>query len=150
MAIFDATAFAQMFFQKGDGEKTMPRTYASAFRQFQRRARAALVDLQREISFHETELREMRDEEMQLARLAGRVALPTPSARHSAGSGRVNWRQVLVKLPKEFGTSDLRKVGELKYKRPSKISAGISRWTDAGLVKRKERRVYQRLRLHAR
>ncbi len=123
----------------------MPQTYASAFSQFQRRARAALTDLQREISARETELRELRDEGMRLARLAGRVALPTPSARHSTGSGRVNWRQVLVKLPKEFGTSDLRKIGALRNKQSSEIYNGISRWTGAGLVKRKERGVYQRL-----
>ena len=122
----------------------MPRIYASALRQFRRRARTALADLRREISARETELRELRDEEI-LAWLAGRVALPTPSARHSAGSGRVNWRQILVKLPKEFGTAELRKVRALKYKRQSEIYAGIARWTDAGLVKRKERGVYQRL-----
>jgi hypothetical protein len=73
----------------------------------------------------------------------GRVVLPTPSARLSVGSGRVDWRQVLVKLPKEFGTSDLRKIAALRKKRPSELYAGIGRWTDAGLVKRKERGVYQ-------
>src|SRR5689334_12946618 len=123
----------------------MSLTYASALRQFQRRVRTALADLRREISSRETELRELRDEVMRLAGLAGRAASSTPSARHSAGSGRVNWRQVLAKLPKEFGTSDLRKIEALKYKRPSEIYAGIGRWTDAGLVKRKERGVYQRL-----
>lgn len=123
----------------------MPRTYPSAFLQFQRRARTALTDLRREISSCETELRELRDEEMQLARLAGRVAVPIPSARHSTGSGRVNWQQVLVKLPKEFGTADLREIEALRYKRPSEIYAGISRWTEAGLVKRMKRGVYQRL-----
>ena len=87
----------------------MPPTFASNFRQFQTRARAALADLRREISARETELRELRDEEMRLARLAGRAASSTPSPRHSAGSGRVNWRQVLAKLPKKFGTSDLEK-----------------------------------------
>jgi hypothetical protein len=122
----------------------MPSSYASAFRQFQRRARGALTDLRREISVRETELRELRDEAMRLARLTGRTALP-PSTRFSAGSGRVNWRQVLATLPKEFTTSDLRKVGALKNKRPSEIYAGIGRWTDAGLVKRKERGIYQRL-----
>jgi hypothetical protein len=123
----------------------MPRTYRSAFRQFQRRARGALTDLRREISVRETELRELRDEERRLARLAGRIALPSSSARRSARSGRVNWRQVLAKLPREFKTADLRKVAALKYKRPSEIYAGISRWTAAGLVKRRERGVYQRL-----
>ncbi len=123
----------------------MPRTYASAFRQFQRRVRAALTDLRREISSRETELRELRDEETRLARLAGRVALPTPSGRRSAGSRRVNWRQVLARLPKEFRTSDLRKIGALRNKQSSEIYNGISRWTHAGIVKRKERGVYQRL-----
>ena len=123
----------------------MPRTHPSPFRQFQRRVRAALTDLRREISSRETKLRELRDEEMQLARLAGRIASPTPSAPQSAGAGRVNWRQVLVKLPKEFGISDLRKLGALRDKQSSEIYNGISRWTDAGLVKRKERGVYQRL-----
>ena len=123
----------------------MPPTYASAFRQFQRRARAALTDLRREISARETELRELRDEEMRLARLAGRVALPSSSAPLSASSGRANWRQVLAKLPKEFGISDLRKIWALRSKQSSEIYNGISRWTDAGLVKRKDRGVYQRL-----
>src|SRR5216683_2382062 len=116
----------------------MPRTYASAFRQFRRRARAALTELRREISARETELRELRDEETRLARLTGRAVSPTPPARRSAGSGRVNWRQVLVKLPKEFGTSDLRKIGALRNKQSSEIYNGISRWADAGLVKRNE------------
>jgi hypothetical protein len=123
----------------------MPQAYPSALRQFQRRALAVLTDLRREISSRETELRRLRDEEMQLAKMAGRVASSTPSARLSAGSSRVNWRQVLATLPKEFRTSDLRKVGALKNKRSSEIYNGISRWTDAGLVKRKERGVYQRL-----
>ncbi len=57
----------------------MPRTYASAFRQLQRRARATLAGLRREIATREIQLRELRDEAMQLARLAGRVALPTSS-----------------------------------------------------------------------
>jgi hypothetical protein len=123
----------------------MPQTYPSALRQFQLRARAALTDLRREISSREAELRELRDEETRLARLAGRVALPSSSARLSTGSGRVNWRQVLARLPKEFRTSDLREIGALRNKQSSEIYNGISRWTDAGLVKRKERGVYQRL-----
>ena len=123
----------------------MPRTYPSTLRQFQRRARAALRDLRREISSRESELHELRDEETRLAPLARRVAMPTPSAGLSTGSGRVDWRQVLDRLPKEFRTSDLRKVGALRNKQSSEIYNGISRWTDAGLVKRKERGVYQRL-----
>ena len=123
----------------------MPPTFASNFRQFQTRVRAALADLRREISARETELRELRDEEMRLARMAGRVASSTASPRHSTGSGRVNWRQILANLPKEFGTSDLRKIDSLRYKRASEIYAGIGRWTDAGLVRRKERGVYLRV-----
>jgi hypothetical protein len=123
----------------------MPRTHSSAFSEFQRQARAALTDLRREISVLETELRQLRDDEVQLARLAKPVELPTPSVRRSAASGRVNWRQVLIRLPKEFRTADLQKVQALRHKRPSEIYAGIYRWTDARLVKRKERGVYQRL-----
>jgi len=48
--------------------KTMPQTYASALLQFQRRARAPLTDLRREISSRETELRELCDEVMQLCK----------------------------------------------------------------------------------
>src|SRR5260370_11739475 len=87
--------------------KTMPPTFASNFRQFQTRARAALAGLRRESSARETELRELRDEEMRLARLARRVASSTPSPRHSAGSGRVTWRHVLATLPTKFGPSHL-------------------------------------------
>src|SRR5260370_39208748 len=123
----------------------MPRTYASAFRQFQRRARATLAGLPREIATREIQLRELRGQEMRLARLTGRAVSPTPSTRHPTGSGRVNWRQLLARLPKEFSTSDLRKIGALRNKQSSEIYNGISRWTDAGLVKRKERGVYQRL-----
>jgi len=126
-------------------KKAMPPTYPSALRQLERRARAALADLRGEISSRETELRGLRDEEMRLSRLVGRAVLPTPSARLSTGSGRINWRQVLAELPKEFRTSDLRKVEALKCKRWSEIYAGIGRWTNAGLVKRKGRGVYQHL-----
>jgi len=59
----------------------MPPTYASAFRQFQRRARATLAGLRREIATREIQLRELRDQEMRLAKLTGRDALPTPSTR---------------------------------------------------------------------
>jgi hypothetical protein len=71
-----------------------------------------------------TALRELRDEERRLARLAGRIALPFSLARLSASSGRVNWRQVLDKLPKQFKTADLRKVAALKYKPPSENLCG--------------------------
>ena len=92
----------------------MPPTFASNFRQFQTRARAALADLRREISARETELRELRDEEMRLARLAGRVASSTPSPRHSAGSGRVNWRQGLGQAAKKVRDFRPRKIDALK------------------------------------
>jgi hypothetical protein len=52
---------------------------------------------------------------------------------------------VPARLPKEFRTSDLRKIAALRNKQSSEIYNGIRRWTDAGLVKRKDRGVYQRL-----
>ena len=105
----------------------MPLTYASALRQFQRRMRAAVTDLRREISSRQTELRGLRDEEVRLTMLAEPVALLSSFARHSAGSARVNSRQVIVN-PKKFRTSDLQRIKALKYKRPSEIyaSAGMT------------------------
>src|SRR6266849_5326512 len=120
----------------------MPPTYASAF-SAECAQRYQICGVK---SLHaRPELRGLRDEEMRLSRLLGPAALSTHSAGLETGLGRVNWRQVLAKLPKEFGISDLRKIGALRNKQSSEIYNEISRWTDAGLVERKGRGVYQRL-----
>ena len=47
-------------------------------------------------------------------------------------------------MPKQFKASDVRKVHGLKDKRASEIFAAITRWTEAGTVKRKPGGFYQR------
>ena len=59
--------------------------------------------------------------------------------------GRTDWRAVLEKLPKRFKASDVRKVRGLANKRSGEIFAAVTRWIDGGMVKRKERGVYERV-----
>ncbi len=70
-------------------------------------------------------------------------------AAHAAGGGgssgkRINWGAVLRQLPKQFKASNIRQVRGLKDKRPSEIFAAITRWIEAGSVKRKARGLYER------
>ena len=48
-------------------------------------------------------------------------------------------------LPKQFKASHIRTVRGLKNKRPSEFFAAITRWMEAGAVKRKERGLYERV-----
>jgi hypothetical protein len=57
--------------------------------------------------------------------------------------GRINWRTVLEQLPKQFKASDVRSIRGLKDKRPSEIFAAVTRWIEAGSLKRKTRGVYE-------
>jgi len=52
---------------------------------------------------------------------------------------------VLNQLPKQFQASHIRAVRGLKNKRPSEIFAAITRWIEAGTVKRKARGAYERV-----
>jgi hypothetical protein len=115
----------------------------SAFRQVQQQARSLLVSLRKEIRTKEAELKRLKQEEASLGRLTGRGApLGEPAA---GGRGRINWRAVLSQLPKQFKASHIRAVRGLKTKRPSEIFAAITRWIEAGLVKRRARGVYERV-----
>ena len=58
---------------------------------------------------------------------------------------RINWTGVLEQLPQQFKASDIRAVRGVRRKRSSEIFAAIARWTEAGLVKRKERGLYERV-----
>ena len=58
--------------------------------------------------------------------------------------GRINWRIVIEGLPKQFTASDVRGIRALKDKRASEIFAAVTRWIDAGIIKRKERGLYER------
>jgi hypothetical protein len=128
----------------------MPRGTAteigSSIRELQQRARDVVRTLQREIRATAAELRRLRDEQSELARVAGdggrarvRGATPGRAVR------RINWRTVLARLPDEFKASQVRSVPELADKHSSEIFAGITRWMEAGLVKRKERGPYRRV-----
>jgi len=120
----------------------------SAFRQVQRQARSLLVNLRKEIRAKEAELKRLKDEETSLGQLAGRAAAAGQGARAGGGGGgrgRINWREVLDQLPKQFGAGNIREVRGLKNKRPSEIFAAITRWIEAGTVKRKSRGVYERV-----
>lgn len=114
---------------------------ASAFRQVQRQARALLTGLRKQIHVKEAELEGLKAQEVQLGQLAGRSggAGTEPGRR-----GRINWRAVLAQLPRQFKASDIRRVRGLREKRPSEIFAAITRWIEAGTVKRKARGQYER------
>lgn len=118
---------------------------ASAFRQVQQQARTLLVNLRKEIRNTEIELRRLKEEESRLSLLVGgTAAAPKKAAPSGARGGRIDWRAVLDQLPKQFKASNVRSVRGLKNKRPSEIFAAITRWINAGLVKRKTRGMYEK------
>jgi hypothetical protein len=125
----------------------MPRreTSASAYEHVRQQAVSALNKLRRDIRMVESELSTLRKQEEQLLLMTGGGAA-APQADGSAGSGkRMNWRVVLEKLPKRFTASDVRGVRGLANKASGEIFAAVTRWIDSGLVKRKERGVYERV-----
>jgi hypothetical protein len=134
----------------------MPRTKgsastASAIRQVQRQAGSVLGKLRKDIRTLEIELARLKRDEESLGRLAGRASAGGAVARapraasaaesgSGGGGGRINWRNVLAQLPKQFKASNVRQLRGLKEKRPSEIFAAI----DAGLAKRKTRGLYEK------
>jgi hypothetical protein len=120
---------------------------ASAFQQVQKQALQLLGALRNEIRTTETVLKRLKDEESQLAALAGRAAGTRSASNGTARAGRrVDWGAVLEQMPKQFKAADVRKVRAVKDKRSSEIFAGISRWVESGSVKRKDRGVYERVK----
>ena len=124
------------------------REMSSRFEQVQKQAQQLLANLRREIRSKEDELRRLKDEDSRLSALTGL----TDSGRRAAasramgsGGARINWGTVLEQLPKQFKAGDVHKVRGLKDKRSSEIFAGITRWIEAGSVKRKERGLYERV-----
>ncbi|MGA2411673.1 MAG: hypothetical protein ABSG46_14970 [Candidatus Binataceae bacterium] len=123
----------------------------SVFRQVQDQARTLLQNLRKDIRAKEAELKRLKVEEASLGQLVGGSQRPAASnGAHAggraaaAGGGRINWREVLEQLPKQFNAADIRTIRGLKGKRPSEIFAAITRWIEAGSVKRKSRGVYER------
>lgn len=125
--------------------KKNPLGLTSSLRRVQRQARTLLSKLRIEIRGKETQLKRLKAQESSLGRLAGGAAPSRRAARRRGRrGGRVNWRDVLKRLPKQFKASDVRTVRGLKNKRSSEIFAAITRWIEAGGVKRKSRGVYER------
>src|SRR5580704_12533539 len=111
-------------------------TATSAFHQVQQQARSLMVNLRKEIRAKETELRRLKAEESRLNTLLGH-GLATPGRAPSPRGGRVNWREVLEQLPKQFKAADVHLVKGLKGKRPSEVFAAITRWIQMGAARRK-------------
>src|ERR1700686_5859948 len=109
----------------------MPRTKgsattSSAIRQVRRQASSVLAKLHKDIRAKEIELARLKRDEESLGRLAGR------GGAGGGGGGRINWRNVLAQLPKQFKASNVRQVGGLKDKRPQEIFAALTGWTEEG------------------
>jgi hypothetical protein len=129
--------------------ETMPRVaQATGFNQLYKQARQLLTTIKQEIRSRETELRQLKQEGARLASLAGHQ--PRGAGATSNGKGkartRTDWTAILGQLPTQFKASDLRKIRELKVRRSSEIYAGITRWMQAGSVKRKDRGLYERVK----
>ncbi len=131
----------------------MPRTtniqITSAFDQLQKQARQLLVKLRSEIHSKEGDLRRLKEEESKLAALTAKRGISSSNRgrRTTSGStGRIDWGIVLEKLPKQFKASDIRTVRSVKEKPLSELFAAITRWMEAGTVKRKDRGLYERVK----
>ena len=125
---------------------------SSALRQVQKQAQAILVSLRKEIRAKEQELLHLKSQEANLGRLSGSgIARVTTAAKAPTAAvgrprgGRVNWRAVLEQLPKQFKAAQVRDIRGVKGKRPSEIFAAITRWIEAGSVRRKARGLYERV-----
>ena len=114
----------------------------------QEQARGLLVGVRREIRSKEADLLRLKKEESQLSAITGQPGTEeakSASGGSAAATARINWGTVLEQLPKQFKASQIRTVRGLKNKRSSEIFAAITRWMEAGLVKRKKRGLYKRV-----
>ncbi len=115
---------------------------SSAIRQIQQQARSLLAEVRKEIKIKEQELEKLREEERRLGILTGDITVARSMGSNSA---RTDWRAVLTRLPKEFKASHIRAIPGMQNKRPSEIFAAVTRWIEAGMVKRKARGLYERI-----
>jgi hypothetical protein len=125
--------------------RSVPRT--SAISQLQKQAEELIVNLRKEIWSKEAELNQLREEERNLLSVISQHVVSSGAKQEMprSRSARINWGSVLEEMPKQFKAGDVRKVSALKNKRPSEIFAAITRWIEAGSVKRKERGSYERM-----
>jgi hypothetical protein len=118
------------------------------FNQLQKQVRQILTSIKQEIRSKEVEIKRLKLEEFQLTGLLGHQ--PRSGSAVSNGEGKVrirtDWTAILGQLPKQFQASDLRKIHDLKDRRSSEIYAGITRWMQAGSVKKKDRGLYERVK----
>ena len=131
----------------------MPRStdfqITSALDQVRKLAGHVLVKLRSEIQSKEGDLRRLKEEESKLVALAAQRGVGNSNGAQrptSASSTRINWGSVLEKLPKQFKASDIRTVPAVQNKRSSELFAAITRWMEAGAVKRKDRGRYERVK----
>jgi hypothetical protein len=122
----------------------MARKNVDPFVRLQQQARGLMQVLVSEIKSKKGELAQLESELEKLTTLTGRQNGSTATRAVVAQRSRIDWSGVLAKLPKEFKASDIRGVRGLKEKPPSELFAAITRWIDAGAVKKKERGVYLR------
>jgi hypothetical protein len=123
---------------------------SSAFTQVQAQARELLAKLRSDIRTKAAELNRLTQEESKLAALTGQPGRAVADGGIGAGRRgartRINWGDVLNKLPKQFKASDIRAVRGLRDKRSSEIFAAITRWIEGGAVKRRDRGMYERVK----
>jgi hypothetical protein len=131
----------------------MPRTTnsqtTSALDQIRKIAGPALAKLRSEIHAKEGALRRLKEEESKLVALVAQGGVSTSNGAprpSSASARRTNWGSVLAKLPRQFKAADIRTVRAVQNKRSSELFAAITRWMEAGAVKRKDRGRYERVR----
>lgn len=121
----------------------------SAYERLRQQAVGALNQIRKGIHAAELELVTLRKQEQHLGQIIGEKPAARASVSDGSGAaepqGRTDWRAVLEKLPKRFKASDVRKVRGLANKRSGEIFAAVTRWIDGGMVKRKERGVYERM-----
>jgi hypothetical protein len=129
----------------------MPRTamaqVGSRFEQLRKLARQRLISLRSEIRSGEAELGLLKEAEANLTRLTGlrESAVRRTGERAAHAVTRPNWTTVLEQLPQQFKASDLRTVPGAEGKRSSQLFAAVTRWIEAGVVRRKERGLYERV-----
>ena len=129
----------------------MPRTaraqVGSRFEQLRKLARQRRIILRSEIRSGEAELGLLKEAEARLSRLTGlrESAVGTTVARAARAVTRTKWNTVLEQLPQQFKASDLRTVPGVEGKRSSQLFAAVTRWIEAGVVRRKERGLYERV-----
>lgn len=129
----------------------MPRAtrvgFAAEFAQLWKQAGRLLAKVRSEIRSVETDLARIKESISSLLTLAGprRRGSERKAARRIGRPSRINWTKILEQMPERFKADDVRKVRVVQNKRPSEIFAGITRWIEAGSVKRKARGLYQKV-----